>query len=127
MNQSNIVSNILSKKEMTSASTSSTDESTLLNELRMKDESLTKEMYENPSEPDSVLNILMKKLQLYNDIEFALTEPRNKILVGFMKIPVENRILITQIKKDLDEQISLIIKRLDTLESTVKEKHNERT
>ena len=81
-------------------SSSSSNENMLLVELRMKDESLTKEMYENPSDPDSILNVLMKKLQLYNDIEFALTEPRNKILVGFMKIPVENRILITQIKKD---------------------------
>jgi hypothetical protein len=111
---------------MTSAFTSSTDDSTLLNELRMKDESLTKEMYESPADPDSVLNILMKKLQLYNDIEFALTEPRNKILVGFMKIPVENRILITQIKKDIDEQIAQILKRLDALERVEKEKHNDK-
>jgi hypothetical protein len=42
----------------------SPDDSMLLNELRIKDESLTKEMYENPSDPDSVLNVLMKKLQL---------------------------------------------------------------
>jgi hypothetical protein len=110
---------------MTSSSSSSSDDSTLLNELRMKDESLTKEMYENPSDPDSVLNVLMKKLQLYNEIEFALTEPRNKILVGFMKIPVENRVLITQIKKDMDEQMAQVIKRLDALESIVKEKHND--
>jgi hypothetical protein len=79
----------------------------------------------NPSDPDSVLNVLTKKFQLYNDFEFALTEARNKILRGFMKIPVENRILITEIKKGLDEQIAQIIKRLGTLESIVKEKHNE--
>lgn len=36
----------------------SSDGSMLLNELRIKDESLTKEMYENPSDPDSVLNVL---------------------------------------------------------------------
>jgi hypothetical protein len=77
----------------------SPDDSMLLNELRIKDESLTKEMYENPSDSDSVLNVLMKKLQLYAEIKFALSEARNKILVGFMKIPVENRILITEIKK----------------------------
>ena len=92
----------------------------LPHELRMKDESLTKEMYENPSDPDSVLNVLMKKLQLYNDIEFTLSEPRNKILVGFMKIPVENRILITQIKNDTDEQMERVNKHLDALESIVK-------
>ncbi len=104
----------------------SSDGSMLLNELRIKDESLTKEMYENPSDPDSVLNVLTKKLQLYNEIEFALSEARNKILVGFMKIPVENRILITEIKKGMDERMELVIKRLDTLERIVKEKHNEK-
>lgn len=106
--------------------TSSSDDSMLLNELRLKDESLTKEMYENPSDPDIVLNVLTKKLQLYNETEFVLTEARNKILVGFMKIPVENRILITEIKKGMDEQIEAVTRRLDTLESIVKEKHNKK-
>lgn len=108
------------------SSTSSPDDSMLLNELRLKDESLTKEMYENPSDSDSVLNVLTKKLQLYNEIEFALTEARNKILVGFMKIPVENRILITEVKKGMDEQIEQVIKRLDSLETIVKGKHNKK-
>jgi hypothetical protein len=108
------------------SSASSSDDSMLLNELRIKDESLTKEMYENPSDPDNVLNVLTKKLQLYDEIEFALSEARNKIMVGFMKIPVENRILITEIKKAMDEQMERVIKRLGTLESIVKEKHNER-
>jgi hypothetical protein len=106
--------------------TSSPDDSMLLNQLRIKDESLNKEMYENPLDPDSVLNVLTKKLQLYNEIEFALSESRNKILVGFMKIPVENRILITEIKKGMDGQMAQIIKRLDTLEDIVKEKHDEK-
>jgi hypothetical protein len=43
-----------------------------------------------------------------------------------MKIPVENRILITEIKKGMDEQMAQVIKRLDTLESIVKEKHKEK-
>jgi hypothetical protein len=103
------------------SSASSSDDSMLLNELRIKDESLTKEMYENPSDPDNVLNVLTKKLQLYDEIEFALSEARNKILVGFMKIPVENRILITEIKKGMDEQMEGIIKRLETLERIVRE------
>jgi hypothetical protein len=103
----------------------SSEDSMLLNKLRIKDESLTKEMYGNPSDPDNVLNVLTKKLQLYNEIEFALSEARNKILVGFMKIPVENRILITEIKKGMDEQIEQVMKRLDSLESIVKEKLNE--
>ena len=33
-----------------------------------------------------------------------------------LKIPVENRILITEIKKGMDEQMVQIIKRLDILE-----------
>lgn len=108
------------------SSTSSSEDSMLLNELRIKDESLTKEMYEKPLDPDSVLNVLIKKLQLYNEIESVLSEARSRILVGFMKIPVENRILITEIKKGVDEQMAQIIKRLDDLESIVKEKHNEK-
>jgi hypothetical protein len=108
------------------STTTSSEDSILLNKLRIKDESLTKGMYENPSDPDVVLNVLTKKLQLYNEIEFALTEARNKILVGFMKIPVENRILITDIKKGMDEQIEQVMKRLDTLESIVKEKLDEK-
>jgi hypothetical protein len=112
---------------MTSSTTSSSSEdSMLLNQLRIKDESLTKEMYENPSDSDGVLNVLTKKLQLYNEIEFALTEARNKILVGFMKIPVENRILITEIRKGMDEQMAQVIKRMDALESIVKEKLDEK-
>jgi hypothetical protein len=54
------------------STTFSSEDSMLLNELRIKDETLTKEMYENPSDPDGVLNVLTKKLQLYNEIEFAL-------------------------------------------------------
>jgi hypothetical protein len=101
--------------------TSTSDDSMLLNELRFKDEKLTKELYENPSDSNSVLNVLMKKLQLYDEIELSLSEVRNKIMVGVMKIPVENRILITGIKKDMDEQMAQVIKRIDALESTVKE------
>jgi hypothetical protein len=94
----------------------------LLNELKIKDESLTKEMYENPSDPGRVLNVLVKKLQLYNEIGFSLIEARNKILVGFMKIPVENRILITRIKRDMDEQMAQVIKRIDALKSRIRER-----
>jgi hypothetical protein len=54
------------------STTFSSEDSMLLNELRIKDETLTKEMCENPSDPDGVLNVLTKKLQLYNEIEFAL-------------------------------------------------------
>lgn len=99
--------------------TFTSNDNMLLNELRIKDETLTKELYENPSDSNSVLNVLMKKLQLYNETESSLSEVRNKILVGFMKIPVENRILITGIKKDMDEQMAQVIKRIDALESSV--------
>jgi hypothetical protein len=37
-----------------------------------------------------------------------------------MTIPVENRVLITQIKKDMDEEMEQIIKRLEALEKSAK-------
>ena len=49
----------------------------LMNELRIKDEELTKEMHETLLDPDDMLNVLIKKLQLYNEIESSLNDPRN--------------------------------------------------
>jgi hypothetical protein len=84
-----------------------------MRELRIKDEKLTKEMYDAVLNPTDMLNVLLKKLQLYNETEVTLKDNRNKLIVGFMKVAVENRMMITQIKRDMDEQISEIIKRLD--------------
>jgi vacuolar-type H+-ATPase subunit D/Vma8 len=97
------------------------EDSILMNELRINDEKLSKEMYDAVLNPTNMLNILLKKLKLYNETEPALKEPRNKLIVGFMKIAVENRMLITQIKRDMDEQVEQIIKRIDQLEK--REKH----
>jgi hypothetical protein len=88
----------------------------LMNELRIKDEQLTKKMYESLLDSDDMLNVLIKKLQLYNEIEVSLIESRNKLIVAFMKIAVENRMMITQIKRDMDKQVAQIIKRIDVLE-----------
>jgi hypothetical protein len=52
----------------------------LMNELRIKDEELTKEMYETLLDPDDMLNVLIKKLQLYNEIESSLNDPRNNLI-----------------------------------------------
>ena len=41
----------------------------LIAELRIKDEQLTKEMYESLLDPDDMLNVLIKKLQLYNEVD----------------------------------------------------------
>jgi hypothetical protein len=89
------------------------DDNTLMRELRIKDEKLTKEMYDAVLNPTDMLNVLLKKLQLYNETEVTLKDNRNKLIVGFMKVAVENRMMIIQIKRDMDEQISEIIKRLD--------------
>jgi hypothetical protein len=91
-------------------------DSRLMKELRVKDEKLTKEMYGAVSDPISMLNVLLKKLQLYNETEVILKDTRNKLIVGFMKVAVENRMMITQIKRDMDEQVVQIIKRIDQLE-----------
>lgn len=39
-----------------------------------------------------------------------------------MKIPVENLILINQIKRNVDEQMAQVIKRIDALGSSMKER-----
>jgi hypothetical protein len=42
-----------------------------------------------------------------------------------MKVAVENRMMITQIKRDMDEQLVQIIKRLDNLEQKEKERQEK--
>src|ERR687892_448020 len=91
-------------------------DSILMDELRRKDERLTIEMFDAVLNPNEMLNVLTKKLQLYNEIEAVLKESRNKLTVGFMKVAVENRMMITQIKKDLDLQVGELFKRVEMLE-----------
>jgi hypothetical protein len=91
-------------------------DSILMDELRRKDERLTIEMFDAVLNPNEMLNVLTKKLQLYNEIEAVLKEARNKLIVGFMKVAVENRMMITQIKKDLDLQVGELFKRVEKLE-----------
>jgi hypothetical protein len=98
------------------------DDNSLMRQLRIKDEKLTKEMYDAVLNPTDMLNVLLKKLQLYNETEVMLKDNRNKLIVGFMKVAVENRMMITQIKRDIDEQISEIIKRIDRLEMKERER-----
>jgi hypothetical protein len=100
---------------MTYSAANGDNDNRLINELRIRDEKLTKEMYESLLDPDDMLNVLIKKLQLYNEIEVSLNESRNKLIVAFMKIAVENRMMITQIKRDMDDQVAQITKRIDTL------------
>jgi predicted transcriptional regulator len=92
----------------------------LMNELRINDEKLTKEMFDVVLDPNKILNVLTKKLQLYNETEAALKESRNKLIVGFMKVAVENRMMITQIKKDLDLKVGELTKQVEKLEEEKK-------
>lgn len=85
-------------------------------ELRRKDERLIIEMFDAVLNPNEMLNVLTKKLQLYNEIEAVLKESRNKLIIGFMKVGVENRMMITQIKKDLDLQVGELFKSVEKLE-----------
>jgi hypothetical protein len=101
---------------MTYSASNNDHDNRLMNELRIRDEKLTKDKYENLLDTDDMLNVLLKKLQLYNEIEVSLIESRNKLIVAFMKIAVENRMMITEIKRDMDEQVAQIIKHLDVLE-----------
>jgi hypothetical protein len=59
-----------------------------------------------------MINVLTRKLQLYDETEASLKESRNKLIVGFMKVAVENRMMITQIKKDTDLQVGELSKRI---------------
>jgi hypothetical protein len=52
-------------------------------------------------------------------IESSLNDSRNNLIVGFMKVAVENRMLITPIKRDMDEQFAQINKRTDRLEEAI--------
>ena len=79
----------------TSPADSNNTDTILMNELRINDEKLTKDMFDVVLDPNKMLNVLTKKLQLYNETEAALKESRNKLIVGFMRLAVENRMMIT--------------------------------
>jgi hypothetical protein len=101
---------------MTTPDNNSDSDAILMNELRINDEKLTKEMFDAVLNPKEILNVLTKKLKLYNETEAALKESRNKLIVGFMKVAIENRMMITQIKKDMDLQVGELTKRVEQLE-----------
>ena len=101
---------------MTIPDNNSEADAILMNELRINDDKLTREMFDAVLNPIEMLNVLSKKLQLYNETEAALIDPRNKLIVGFMKVAIENRMMITQIKNDLDRQVEVLVKRIEKLE-----------
>jgi vacuolar-type H+-ATPase subunit D/Vma8 len=55
---------------------------------------------------------LLKKLQLYSETEAVLKESRNKLILEFMKMAEEDRMMITQIKNDLDLQVRDLTRRV---------------
>jgi predicted transcriptional regulator len=91
-------------------------DSILMDELRRKDERLTTEMFNVVSDPKEMLNVMLKKLQLYYETESVLKKSRNKLILEFMKMAVENRMMITQIKNDLDLQVGDLTRRIEQLE-----------
>lgn len=101
---------------MTTPDNNSYADAVLMDELRRKDEKLTIEMFDVVSDPTKMLNVLTKKLKLYNVTEATLKESKNKLIVGFMKVAIENRMMITQIKKDMDLQVGELTKRVEQLE-----------
>ena len=92
----------ITEGDMTMPDSISDADAILMNELRRKDEKLTIEMFDVVSDPKEMLNVLLRKLQLYNETEAVLKESRNKLILSFMKVAVENRMMITQMKKDID-------------------------
>jgi DNA-binding MarR family transcriptional regulator len=73
-----------------------------------------------------MINVLTRKLQLYDETEASLKESRNKLIVGFMKVAVENRMMITQIKKDLDLKVGELSKRIEKLEKKHSSQESEK-
>jgi hypothetical protein len=69
--------------------------------------------------------LLLKKLKLYNETEVTLSDPGNKLIVGFMKVAVENRILITLIKRNMNEQVAQLTKQVDQLERSQETRSDE--
>lgn len=106
----------ITEKDMTTPDNNSYADAVLMDELRRKDEKLTIEMFDVVSDPTKMLNVLTKKLKLYNVTEATLKESKNKLIVGFMKVAIENRMMITQIKKDMDLQVGELTKRVEQLE-----------
>jgi len=92
------------------------DEDKFMNKLRTKDEKLNKQVYEKILDPMAVLNILVEKLQIYRQIESSLNDPRNKLILDSMKAGIENKMMIIQIKRDMDEQFSKLNDRIDQLQ-----------
>lgn len=58
---------------------------------------------------------MSKKLQLYNETEAVLKESRNKLILEFMKMVVVNRMMITQIKNNLDLQVGDLSRLVEQL------------
>ena len=94
-----------------------------MNELKINDEKLNKEMYEKLLDPTTMLNILIEKLQMYSQIESSLTDLVNMLILNSMKAGVANQMMITQIKSDIDEQLVQINRRIDVLEEKIKNLH----
>jgi hypothetical protein len=95
------------------------DEAKFMAELRVNDDKLSKEMYEKILDPTSMLNILIKKLQLYNKIESSLNGPVNKLIIRSLKTGAENQMMNTQLKRDMDDQIAQINGRIDVLQKKI--------
>lgn len=83
-------------------------------------ERLTTEMFNVVSDPNEMSNVMLKKLQLYNETEAVLKESGNKLILEFMKMAVENRMMITQIKNDLDLQARDLTRRVEQLEEEIR-------
>jgi hypothetical protein len=95
------------------------DEDKLMAELRNNDMKLSKEIYEKILDPTAVLNILIKKLQMYNQTEASLSEPVNRLILSSLKAAVENQMMIIQIKRDMDQQFAQTNNRIDELQKKV--------
>jgi hypothetical protein len=105
---------------MTIPDNNSEADAILMNELRINDEKLAKEMYDAVLNPTEMLNVLSKKLQLYNETEAVLKESRNKLILSFMGVAIENRMMITQMNNDMGLQVGELTKRVEQLEEEKK-------
>jgi hypothetical protein len=91
------------------------EEDKLMAELRNNDMKLSKEIYEKILDPTAMLNILITRLQMYNQIEASLNIQVNRLILSSLKAGVENQIMIIQIR-DMDEQFAQTNNRIDELQ-----------
>jgi hypothetical protein len=99
-------------------------DSEVIDQLVKEDLKLGQESEGSRDDPNKMLIVLSKRLQLYNNAASQLTDPNNIIKLSNMKESVFHQMGIWQLKKSTEEQFAQIISRLDKLEKKIDQHHH---